>query len=174
MIFEEEPLHLIGLNAAVRVVLAIMQVANPLLPRTRHSDLLKHGDLGVACNNLFRYEFGDVVVLHLRQVKSLRLDLQGELLQAVDEGLLRIFFPPRRRDDELGWVGWILVHQNFVKLAEPIVSFPRVILCKTEAATKMVQWSVVILALIPDMVARNKAASPTQKQFLVLAVWSQI
>ena len=65
MILEKEPLHLIRLNIAVRVVLALMQFANPFFQWSRHSDLLERSGLAVACKNLLRYKFRDVVVLHL-------------------------------------------------------------------------------------------------------------
>ena len=102
------------------------------------------------------------------------MDLQQDLLHTVDEGFFHILIPPRRRGDQLIWVGRIYVHQNFVKPAQTTVSLPWIILRKTTAATEMLQWSVAIPGLVPHMVACNKAASPTQKQFLVPAVRSEI
>ena len=69
---------------------------------------------------------------------------------------------------------WIHVDQNFVELAEARVLLPWKLLRKAAAATEMMLQSVLILGLVPQMVGRNKAASPTQKQFLVLPVRSEV
>ena len=174
MVPGKEPLDLLRRSVTVLVPLANRQSGNVLPRRSRHLDHLEDSRLAVAHINFLRDNFRNVVVCHLIHLGAATSDFQGNLFEKIGEELRRQLHPPSRCRDESRLIRWILIQQNFIELAQPAVLPPWLVPRIAAAATETVQESVWPPLLVPIILGRDKPASATQKQFLLLAARTEV